>query len=76
MKNTVNGFHRKTLFDLYYEKVDAFFISLQKIYWIVTLTNKNFTVFRWEKFSKLSVINCWSSKFKGCVKQRNILWKN
>jgi hypothetical protein len=67
MKNGVNRFHRKCLLDFYNEKINHFFIRLQKINRIVTLTDKYLTIFTWQKFDKFLVDESWVPEFKRTV---------
>ena len=79
MKNGVNRFHRKCLFDFYNEKIDHFFIRLQKINGIVALTDKYLTIFTRQKFDKLLMNESRMSEFERTVHQRNMMrivfWK-
>lgn len=75
MEYGVDLLHRKSFLDLYDEKVYRLLITLQNVYWVVALADKNLIIFIREKFSVFTIVDSYTTKLKGSIKEGNIVGK-
>ena len=69
MKDGVDFIHRKIFLDLNDEEVDHLLVRLKQVNGVVTLTNKDLTVFAGQKLHELLVDDGGMPKFERTIDQ-------